>query len=187
VVEKNVEQNDYERGIEQSVATKIAGEMECPKHVLLDEHQRVMEEVKRKNEQKMLEEIKGAGIPQEEVNQQMEEFKRIQAEKLQSKENKHDEASNNFIQPFQGDRNSSDHRELRQSNPYDYQERHGSSNCHEDLHNRAGHYKHNQSPRVPDIGTSVDKLQEIPVAHTGGGPSLDVTVNSMVQQIAYME
>ena len=178
-----IEQKGSIRGTEEMIATLLAEEMRCPKHELLDQQQKVIEEANRNKEQKELEEeLKRAGVPPAEVNEQAKQYKRLQEEHLQSKVNKDAEDAHCFRQPG-GDPNS--YQQLQQSKPYDYQGRQKSRDHqkkHEGLHSSEGcHDMHGQPSYSPAMGSSVNKQQENILAGAGYGPAQDITVGSVVQ------
>ena len=172
-------QKESKKDMEESVATKLAEEMHRPKHEILHEQHKFFEEVNRNKEQKQLEdELKRAGVSNDEVNQQVEQFKRIQEEK--SKETK---GTDDGCSSRQAGEDPNNHRPLQQSKSYDYQKmQHESGDDHEDCHFKEQRYnKLGQSSHSSDIGTSVDMPQDKTLADTGYGPSQDITIDSIVQ------
>ena len=181
VVDK-IEQKYSKRDMEESIAKKLAEEMDRPQHEVLDEQQNVIGEANHNKQQKELEEeLKRAGVPHEEVNQQLEEFKRYQETNLQSKENKGTEDKSSSRQPG-GDPNN--YRQLLQSKSCDYQGRQESRDYQKklkDLHTVGCYNKHSQPSRSSVMGTSVNKQRQKPAAVTGYGQGQNVAVGSVVK------
>ena len=76
-----IEPKKSERLKEISIATKPAEEMDCQKHGVLDEQQKVQQQ------KELEEEFKRAGVPHDELKGQVEQLKQLQQKHLQSKEN----------------------------------------------------------------------------------------------------
>ena len=131
MVDKIEEKDSSKKNTDESVTSKHAEEMNRPKHEMLDEQQKIIEQQKE-----LEEEFKRAGVPHEEVMHHLEQLRRHQEKKLLSKESK---GRSNSRQPV-GDPN---HQQLQQSNSYHYYGRQVSGDHQkklDDLHFREGHY-----------------------------------------------